>query len=487
MMNNLLLIPLIVPLLSGIILFIYPHYQRLLSIAALAVSGIISLYLAYYSAVNGMLVINFGGWKAPYSIQFAGDALSLSLSSVSLLVTSLVLLYGYHRPLREDVKFPFILFLLVGVNGSFLTADIFNLFVQFEVTLLASFVLLAIGNRTAQLKASIPYVVINIVGSWLFLIAIGLTYRTYGTLSFAHLSERVASTGMTSYTIIIALLFLVVFSLKSALLLFMWLPKSYAVLSTENSAIFSALLTKVGVYALLRVFTVIFSVHSSVTHVLILDMSIITMIIGCIGVLAYRDIKYMICYQIILSIGIIIFGLATDSSAGLNGAILYLLNDMIIKALLFLTAGTIIHQLHTRLIRDNKGLIKAFPVLGVIFFLITLTIGGVPPFGGFPGKLMIIQAGLDSGEYTATIIMIITSIISLYTLLRMFIKVFLGEAAELSTDRSFEPIHRHQYAAMILLLTLSLCISLFANPLIELIQSMDVETYTETMMTGGEN
>ncbi|WP_165981029.1 proton-conducting transporter membrane subunit [Macrococcus lamae] len=482
-MNNLLLIPLIVPLLTGIILFIYPHYQRLITIIVLTISSILSLYLTYYSAVNGTLVINFGGWKPPYGIQFAGDVLSLSLSSISLLVTALVLLYGYHRPLQENVKLPFILFLLVGVNGSFLTSDIFNLFVQFEVMLLASFVLLAIGNRTVQLKASIPYVVINIVGSWVFLIAIGLTYRTYGTLNFAQLSERVASVGMTDYAIIIALLYLLVFSLKSALLLFMWLPKSYAVLSTENSAIFSALLTKVGVYALLRIFTVIFSVHSAVTHQLILYMSIITMIIGCIGVLAYRDIKYMICYQIILSIGIIIFGLATDSDTGLSGAVLYLLNDMLIKALLFLVAGTIIHQLHVKKIKENKGLIKSFPVLGILFFIVTLTIGGVPPFGGFPGKLMIVQAGLMSGLYISTMIMIVTSIISLYTLLRMFIKVFLGEP---SADKAVDKIHTHQYVAMISLLILSLCISFFANPLIELVQTIDNDIYTDTMMSGGK-
>ncbi|GGA96883.1 putative antiporter subunit mnhD2 [Macrococcus hajekii] len=480
-MNNLIIIPLLVPLLAGLLTVIVKSYRREIAICATAISAVITYMLAYYS-IDNMFVINFGGWRPPYGIQFAGDFLSLSLSAVSLTLTSLILLYGLHRPEEENVKLSFVLFLLVGVNGSFLTADIFNLFVQFEVMLLASFVLMAIGNRSIQFKASIPYIVINIVGSWVFLAAIAMTYSLYGTLSFAHLAGRVQEHGMSYHVVLIAMLYLLVFALKSALILFMWLPKSYAVLSTENSAIFSALLTKVGVYAMIRFFTVVFSVHSELIHQLIMFSSIITMIIGCIGVLAYRSIKYMICYQIILSIGIIIFGLATDTQAGLQGAFLYLLNDMLIKGLLFLAAGLIIRELHINSIRRSHGLIKKYPALAVIFFLVTLTIGGVPPFGGFAGKLLIIKAGLEDESYIGTVILILSSLIALYALLRMFIRVFLGEP----TEEKRSQVYIHQYVAMASLFVLSLCVSLFAQPLLEMISHVQVEQYISTLMDGGE-
>lgn len=482
-MTNLLLVPLLVPLITGLLLFLLKRHQRTIAIGALLLSGLVSGVLAYHAANTGVMVINFGGWKFPYAIQLAGDMLSLSLSALSLIVTALVLIYGFHRPVEQNSKLPFILFLLVGVNGSFLTADIFNLYVQFEIMLLSSFVLLAIGNKARQFKASITYVVINVIGSWLFLVAIALTYRKYGTLSFGHLSERIETIGMTNDAVIIALLFLIVFSLKSALLLFMWLPSSYAVLSTENSAIFAALMTKVGVYSLLRVFTVLFSSHSAITHQMILTMSILTMIIGCIGVLAYRNIKYMACYQVILSIGIIIFGLAVDNQTGFSGAALYLMNDMIIKALLFLIAGTVIHHLHVKTIKMPQGFIKQAPFLGILLFAVTLTLGGVPPFGGFPGKLMIIQGGIEEHALLSTLVMIITSIISMYTLLRMFMKVFMGE---LNKNITPSKIYPHQYIAMTGLLVLSLCITIFAAPLLEMLHTVSVDDYVSALMEGGK-
>ncbi|WP_165980626.1 proton-conducting transporter membrane subunit [Macrococcus carouselicus] len=480
-MSNLIILPMLLPLLAGVLTVIIRQYRREIAISATAVASVIAFTLAYFSTEQ-IFVINFGGWRPPYGIQFAGDFLSLSLSGISLMLTSLILLFGLHRPAAESIKLPFVLFLLVGVNGSFLTADVFNLFVQFEVMLLASFVLMAIGNRAVQFKATVPYVVINVVGSWLFLVAIAMTYSLYGTLNFAHLSLRVQDHGMTSHALLIAVLYLLVFALKSALILFMWLPKSYAVLSTENSAIFSALLTKVGVYAMIRFATVIFSVHAPITHNLIISGSIFTMLIGCIGVVAYRSIKYMICYQIILSIGIVIFGLATDTQAGLQGAVLYLMNDMVIKSLLFLLSGVIIRELHIRSINQNHGLIKHYPALGILFLLVTLTIGGVPPFGGFAGKLMIIKGGLQDEAYIGTVILVLSSLVAMYALLRMFLRVFFGEP--LSEKR--KQVHMHQYLAMTLLFVLSLLVSLAAQPLLDMISHLNVADYIETLMNGGE-
>ena len=204
---------------------------------------------------------------------------------------------------------------------------------MFEIMLLASFVLVTLGQSVEQLRAAIVYVVLNILGSWLLLLGIGMLYKTVGTLNFSHLAMRLNHMENNQTITMISLVFLVAFSSKAALVIFMWLPKAYAVLNTELAALFAALMTKVGAYALIR-FTLLFD-HPSVTHTLLVFMACITMIIGAFGVIAYKDIKKIAAYQVILSIGFIILGLGSHTISGVNGAIFYLANDIIVKTLLF--------------------------------------------------------------------------------------------------------------------------------------------------------
>ncbi|MBW0767079.1 Na+/H+ antiporter subunit D [Mammaliicoccus lentus] len=431
-MNNLILIPLLVPLFIGLILFFFKErlaLTRRIAITFLALTTIVSGWLLVDVSMNKALVINFGDWQPPFGIQFVGDELSLLFTTISCFVVTVIIYFGFGKRERLANRYflpSFILFLLSGVNGSFLTADIFNLYVMFEIMLLASFVLLTLGQSIEQLRASIIYVVINVVSSWFFLMGVAYIYGTLGTLNFGHIAIRISESNQPTTTTLVAIIMIFVFGGKAALVVFMWLPKAYAALNTELAALFASLMTKVGVYALIRVMVLMFDQKPEVTHFLLYIMAILTMIIGSIGVLGFKDIKKIAAYQVILSIGFAVLGLSANNLAGITGAIFYVGHDMIIKTLLFLIIGTFVLLTGTRYYDQFGGLIKHYPSLGVIFFITILSIGGVPPLSGFPGKLLIIKGALENGYTFGVIVMIISSIIAMYSLLRVFLVMYFG-------------------------------------------------------------
>lgn len=423
MMSNLIILPMLLPFVCALILVFTKNKNRIskiLSITTMIVNTMISIALLIYVVNHKPITLDFGGWKAPFGIQFLGDSLSLLMVSVSSFVVTLIMAYGFGRGEKRVNRFhlpTFILLLTVGVIGSFLTSDLFNLYVMFEIMLLASFVLVTLGQSVEQLRAAIVYVVLNILGSWLLLLGIGMLYKTVGTLNFSHLAMRLNHMENNQTITMISLVFLVAFSSKAALVIFMWLPKAYAVLNTELAALFAALMTKVGAYALIRFFTLLFDHHPSVTHTLLVFMACITMIIGAFGVIAYKDIKKIAAYQVILSIGFIILGLGSHTISGVNGAIFYLANDIIVKTLLFFVIGSLVYMSGYRNYQYLSGLAKREPFFGVAFVVVIFAIGGVPPFSGFPGKVLIFQGAITNGNYIGLALMIVTSLIAMYSLL----------------------------------------------------------------------
>ncbi len=369
MMSNLIILPMLLPFVCALILVFTKNKNRIskiLSITTMIVNTMISIALLIYVVNHKPITLDFGGWKAPFGIQFLGDSLSLLMVSVSSFVVTLIMAYGFGRGEKRVNRFhlpTFILLLTVGVIGSFLTSDLFNLYVMFEIMLLASFVLVTLGQSVEQLRAAIVYVVLNILGSWLLLLGIGMLYKTVGTLNFSHLAMRLNHMENNQTITMISLVFLVAFSSKAALVIFMWLPKAYAVLNTELAALFAALMTKVGAYALIRFFTLLFDHHPSVTHTLLVFMACITMIIGAFGVIAYKDIKKIAAYQVILSIGFIILGLGSHTISGVNGAIFYLANDIIVKTLLFFVIGSLVYMSGYRNYQYLSGLAKKRTIL----------------------------------------------------------------------------------------------------------------------------
>lgn len=465
MMSNLIILPMLLPFVCALILVFTKNKNRIskiLSITTMIVNTMISIALLIYVVNHKPITLDFGGWKAPFGIQFLGDSLSLLMVSVSSFVVTLIMAYGFGRGEKRVNRFhlpTFILLLTVGVIGSFLTSDLFNLYVMFEIMLLASFVLVTLGQSVEQLRAAIVYVVLNILGSWLLLLGIGMLYKTVGTLNFSHLAMRLNHMENNQTITMISLVFLVAFSSKAALVIFMWLPKAYAVLNTELAALFAALMTKVGAYALIRFFTLLFDHHPSVTHTLLVFMACITMIIGAFGVIAYKDIKKIAAYQVILSIGFIILGLGSHTISGVNGAIFYLANDIIVKTLLFFVIGSLVYMSGYRNYQYLSGLAKREPFFGVAFVVVIFAIGGVPPFSGFPGKVLIFQGAITNGNYIGLALMIVTSLIAMYSLFRVMFIMYFGDADGEQVQFRPLPIYRKCLLSVLVVVVLAMGIA----------------------------
>ena len=432
-MNNIIVLPMVVPVLVGIILIFFRNHvqiQRWSSLIVMLTNAGIAIYLLNRIQTEGILRIDFGGWEPPFGILFVADSFSVILVLTTSLVAAVCLLYAFAQADKayENMFFYSIVnFLVAGVNGSFLTGDLFNLYVCFEIMLLASYVLIALGGKKSQLRESIKYVLVNVVSSWLFLVAIGYLYGSIGTLNMAHISERIAEAGQTPMLTVISIVFLTAFGLKAGLLLYFWLPGSYSVAPTAVAALFGALLTKVGIYAMIRVFTLFFYHEPSITHTIIGVMAAITLIGGSIGASAYKDIRQIVAYNVIIAAGFILVGLVTGTEEALEGSIYYLIHDMIVKALLFLLAGTMITATGTARIDKISGLIRNYPLFGWMFFIVVLSLAGIPPLSGFIGKVLVGQGAVETGSYILLALAFLSSIFVLYSLLRVFLHCFWGE------------------------------------------------------------
>ncbi|PPA69716.1 Na+/H+ antiporter subunit D [Jeotgalibacillus proteolyticus] len=432
-MNNILVFPMVIPIIAGVSLLFfrsYPSIQRWSSFISLLVVFFISIGSLEAIRRNGIMRLDFGGWAPPYGITFVGDSFAMLLVSTASLVSALCVLYAAFAgdKKREGAfQYPFMLLLVAGVNGAFLTGDLFNLFVCFEIMLLASYGLMTLGGEKKQLTEGIKYVLINILSSWFFLLGIAYIYGTLGTLNLAQLSQRIAEAGQPPMLTTISILFLVVFSLKAGLVLYFWLPGSYSVLPTAISALFAALLTKVGVYALIRTFTLLFYHEPGITHTIIGWMALITLVGGSIGVIAFVDIRKVAAYNVVVAIGFILVGLAANNEIGIQGSIYYLVHDIVIKALIFLLIGTIIYLTGIYRLDRMSGLITNYPLLGWIFLLAALSLGGVPPFSGFVGKLMVGQGSITAGQYFLAFAAFASSLFVLYSVIRIFLNMFWGQ------------------------------------------------------------
>lgn len=441
-MNNLIILPLVIPLLTGIILIFFNKnikLQKWISAIASFAGIVISCIVVQTVHVNGVQTLELGNWTPPYGIVLVADmyASLLVLTTSIIAFTSLLFAFSSVSADREKFYFyPGVQFLILGVSGAFFTGDIFNLFVFFEVMLMSSYMLIVLGSTKTQLRESMKYILVNVISSALFVIAVAYLYAVTGTLNMADLSVRIAEMGQTGLLTVIAILLLVVFGLKGALFpLYFWLPGSYQAPPAIVSALFGALLTKVGIYSITRVYTLIFYHDPSFTHQILAWLSAFTIIFGVIGAIAYWDIKKIIIYNIITAVGVILFGIAANTPAAIEGSVYYLVHDMIIKGALFFLVGAIITVTGTSNLRKFSGMIASHPILGWMFFVAALSLAGIPPLSGFVGKLKIIQGGFEAGEYTISFIVILSSLLVLYSVMKIFIHGFWGEPKkELATN-----------------------------------------------------
>lgn len=433
----LLSLPVLFPL-AGIaltlILWRWPLAQRVASLVASF--GLFGTSLALLAAVHDgtVLATQFGAWRAPFGITFVGDMLSAAMVAITGLMAVAVGIYGIagDAEAREHAFYhPLYQGLLLGVTGAFLTGDIFNLYVWFEVMLISSFGLLALGGTKAQLDAGVKYVTLNLVVTTQFLVTVAFLYGATGTLNMADLARVLPTVENQGLVATLAILFLIAFGAKAAVFpLFFWLPAAYHTASAPVVAIFAALLTKVGVYAILRTFTLLFDGTSAVTAPLVGVIAALTMITGVLGAAAHYDVRRILSFHIISQIGYMLLGIAIATPLAIGGAVLYVIHHIIVKANLFLVAGVIARAGGSYQLRYVGGLYRSLPLLAVLFAIPALSLAGLPPMSGFWAKFGVIKASFDAGHIALAATGLAVGLLTLYSMVKIWNEAFWKAAPE---------------------------------------------------------
>lgn len=430
-MNTLLVLPIMVPAITGMLALLLRNHrsvQRGLSVLGAVVLFGTGCGLLYQVQAHGILAVQLGDWAAPFGITLVVDYFSAGLVGVTGFVALAVAVYSLVGidEAREQFGFHTLFhLLLMGINGAFITGDIFNMYVWFEVLLIASFVLLVLGNDRAQLDGAVKYVGINMVSSASFLTAIGLLYGLTGTLNLADLSESMAPVREAGLESAIAMLFLIGFGIKAALFpLYYWLPASYHTPPAPIAAIFAGLLTKVGIYSLMRVFTLLFPNPSGYMQAVLLVVAGATMLLGVFGALVQRHILRLLAFLVISAMGYVVMGLGFFTTLGLAGAIFYVFQDVPVKTALFLIGDLMERDTGTTNIGDMGGLYQYRPLLATVFVVPAFSLAGFPPFPGFWGKLTLLQAGVEQEQWIIVGIALLVGLLTLLVVAQVWGRAF---------------------------------------------------------------
>ncbi|MFA7433662.1 MAG: Na+/H+ antiporter subunit D [Gemmobacter sp.] len=427
----LLVWPVVIPMLTAIaaqLAWRSPRVQQWISLTGAVLLLAAGVVLTVAVLRDGPQAAQMGGWPAPFGITMVADILSAAMVLITGIITVAVVVYGFHditETAARNGQHALTHALLIGVCGAFLTGDIFNMYVWFEVMLIASFGLLVVGGRRAQIDGALKYVGLNLVATLCFLTGVGLLYGATGTLNMADLHLVLADRMGETAVLGAAALLLFAFAAKAALFpVFFWLPAAYPSLSVTSSALFSGLLTKVGVYALIRVFTLVFDGSDPAIQPVLIWGAAITMVVGVLGAAAQMEVRRILSFHIISQIGYMILGLAIHTALGLLGAIFYLFHHIVVKANLFLIAGVIGRQAGSEDLREIGGLWRRKPWLGVVFLIPALSLAGVPPLSGFWAKLLILQASLEENRWVIAFIVLLVGILTLYSMTKIWLEAF---------------------------------------------------------------
>jgi multicomponent Na+:H+ antiporter subunit D len=430
-MDTLLVLPIIVPALTGAFALLarrYRRVQRALGLLGATVLFGVGAVIVYEVHVHGILAVQMGDWPAPFGITLVVDPLSAGLLAASGFVALAVAVYALLGidEVREQFGFhPLFHLLLMGINGAFITGDLFNLYVWYEVLLIASFALLVLGNEKEQLDGAVKYVGINLVASASFLGAIGLLYGLTGTLNLADMAGRMGAVREVGLEPVVAMLFLIGFGIKAALFpLYYWLPASYHTPPAPIAAIFAGLLTKVGIYSLLRIFTLLFPDPTGYTQGVLLVVAGATMLLGVFGALVQRHVLRLLAFLVISAMGYVVMGLGFFTTLGLAGAVFYVFQDVPVKTSLFLIGGLMERETGTSEIGQMGGLYEYRPLLATAFVVPAFSLAGFPPFPGFWGKLTLIQAGLAQGRWVIVAVALIVGLLTLLVVAQVWGRAF---------------------------------------------------------------
>ncbi|MEX2639432.1 MAG: Na+/H+ antiporter subunit D [Balneolales bacterium] len=480
-MTHLLVLPIIIPLLTACLAVIARKsnkLQRWLGVLGMVAQIIVSILLLWTVMTDGILADQMGNWAAPFGITLVADLLSAIMIVITAVMGFAVAVYSLADidKTRESFSYyPLLHLLLMGVNGTFLTGDIFNLYVWFEVMLISSFVLLALGNEKTQMEGAIKYVIINIISSAFLLAGTGLMYGMFGTLNMADLANRVADFESPGMVTAVSMLFMVSFSIKAAMFpLFFWLPASYHTPPVAISAIFAGLLTKVGVYTLIRFFTLIFVQDVAYTHTILLWAAGLTMLTGVLGAASQNEFRKILSFHIISQIGYMVMGLALFTPLAIVGSVFYIVHHIIVKTNLFLVSGVANRLVGSFELSKMGGLYRHYPWLGVLFLIPAFSLAGFPPLSGFWAKLTLIYAALEIESYPIVIVALVVGLLTLFSMTKIWAAAFWsplsGEKPDISGYKSrITPWDMAMLVIpMVILAMLTLTIGLYAQPFFEI-------------------
>jgi len=464
-------LPILIPFALAISLLIFntPKYGRWIGPIGSLAMIVASLYLFTTLQSEGILTLNMGAWEAPFGIVLVIDYLSALMLVVSSFILFAVSLYAV-RFLPDDIplsRFFFFFFTLsMGINGAFITGDVFNLYVWFEVMLISSFVLITMGRKKEQLEGGIKYLALNLIGSMLFLAGLGLLYGKTGTLNMAHLAQILKNDDQAIMMNTSAILFFVAFGIKAAVFpLFFWLPASYHTPNITITALFAGLLTKVGVYTFIRFFTLFFVQDQVFWHNLLLIVAGATMVTGGIAAASYYDTRRILSYHIISQIGYMIMGLGIFTPLAIAGAIYFTMHNMVAKTGTFLAAGMIAKLKGTYQLKEVGGLYKQNPLLAILFIVPAFALAGVPPLSGFFAKFTLIKAGFENGNYIITMVALLTGLLTLYSMIKIWNEAFLKKQPENKKHQDGVALSWPDYVPLALLALVSVLMGVFAATL----------------------
>lgn len=473
----LLILPIILPFFFAIVMMLFwKNFKahRIINLLSSIASLITAILLFDKTHSSGIQSLTIGSWTVPFGITLVSDLLSSIMVLITAIISLATAFYSLATMDSEREKFgyyPLLQVLLMGINGAFLTGDIFNLYVWFEVMLISSFVLLALGGKREQLEGAIKYVTLNLLSSALFLAGVGILYGLAGTLNMADLALKLPLVNQPSLTTIVSILFLVAFGIKSAMFpLFFWLPASYHTPPAAVSAIFAGLLTKVGVYSLIRVFTLIFVNNVEFTHTIILILSALTMLTGVFGAASQMEFRRILSFHIISQIGYMIMGLGLFTKLAITGAVFYIIHHIIVKTNLFLISGVVKKYSGSYKLKELGGLYKVYPLLGLLFLIPALSLAGIPPLSGFWAKFLVIKAGIDVEQFLIVGVALFVSLLTLFSMIKIWNEAFWKDSENNNSNK--EPLSLSKsillFLPIILLALITITIGINVEPFLKI-------------------
>ena len=490
MMKLSVFLPLIIPFTAGLLLLGFrtkETYQKTVSFIASLGLLAAALNLLFVVKNQGIQVAHLGNWPSPFGIILAVDLLGAIMTVVCGSVGLTALFYSFptiQKKRMDGAYYALFFFLLFGINGAFMTGDLFNLFVFFEVVLMTSYVLLVLGNEHKQAASGFTYLTLNLVGSTLFLAGAGIIFGQLGTLNMAHIASRIGTIENQGLVTLVGMIFFCVFGIKAAMFpLYNWLPDSYTAPPTPISAVFAGLLTKVGVYSMYRAFGTMFIQDIGFTHhnVLIL-LAGLTMVLGVWGAVVQYDVRSILAFHSISQVGYILMGLAIFTPLAIAGGIYHMVHHSLIKSSLFLIGGGMGHIGGTQDLKKLGGLVKKSSALAIFFMISSMALSGIPPLSGFYSKLALVVSGLAEKHPILVTAALVTSLFTLYSMIKIWRLGFWGETnteKESELTPSPKTLQNRLWTSLTLSVAFVIYLSLFAGPVMKICKDASEQLFNQ--------